>query len=70
MTCELKANEALGKKVATRLMDIAPEIKKLQESGAKSLREIAAGLNEASSPTARGGKWSAVQISRVLGRMT
>jgi DNA invertase Pin-like site-specific DNA recombinase len=64
-----KATEALGKRVASRLVDIAPEIQKLQENGARSLREIAAGLNAASIPTARGGKWSAVQVSRVLGRM-
>jgi hypothetical protein len=30
------------------------------------LRAIAAGLNERGIPAARGGKWSAVQVSRLL----
>jgi hypothetical protein len=39
----------------------------LQASGAESLRAIADGLNAAGIPTARGqGKWSAVQVSRLL----
>jgi hypothetical protein len=29
---------------------------------------IAAGLNEAGIPTARGGEWSAVQVQRVMSR--
>jgi len=39
-------------------------------AGATSLRAIAAGLNEQGIPTARGtGKWSAVQVARVLERL-
>jgi hypothetical protein len=42
-------------------------LKALQAAGATSLRAIAAGLNEQNIPTARGqGKWSAVQVARVL----
>jgi hypothetical protein len=33
---------------------------------AKSLRPIAAGLEERGIPAARGGKWSAVQVARLL----
>jgi hypothetical protein len=34
-----------------------------------SLRAIAAGLNEAGIPTARGGKWSSPQVMRILERL-
>jgi hypothetical protein len=34
--------------------------------GARSLRAIAAALNSQCIETPRGGKWSAVQVSRVL----
>jgi hypothetical protein len=43
-------------------------IAELQAAGATSLRSIAAGLNERGIPTARGSKWSAVQVMRVLDR--
>jgi DNA invertase Pin-like site-specific DNA recombinase len=46
---------------------VLPAISKLQASGARSLRQIAAGLNAAEIPTPRGqGEWSAVQVQRVL----
>jgi Recombinase len=41
-------------------------IKELQEAGCESLRAIAAGLEERGIPAARGGKWSAVHVSRQL----
>jgi hypothetical protein len=45
-------------------------IKRIQESGAESLRAIAAALNAEGIPTARGqSEWSAVQVSRVLARL-
>ena len=34
--------------------------------GCKSLRAIAAGLEERGIPAARGGRWSAVQVARLL----
>jgi hypothetical protein len=40
--------------------------KELQATGCESLRAIAAGLEERGIPAARGGKWSAVQVSRLL----
>ena len=47
--------------------DVLPAIAKLQASGAKSLRQVAAGLNAAEIPTPRGhGEWSAVQVQRIL----
>jgi hypothetical protein len=37
-----------------------------QADGCESLRAIAAGLEERGIPAARGGKWSAVQVARLL----
>ena len=47
-------------------MDLAPTIKELQAAGCESQRTIAAGLEERGIPAARGGKWSAVQVARLL----
>jgi len=60
------AVKALQARTKARLADLAPLIKDLQEARKTSLRAIAAGLNEQGIPTARGGKWSAVQVMRVL----
>jgi len=49
-----------------RAKDLLPIIRHVQDLGAASLRAIADGLNERSIPTARGGRWSAVQVKRVL----
>jgi DNA invertase Pin-like site-specific DNA recombinase len=60
--------EAVAKRADARAADLMPTIAELQAAGATSLRAIAAGLNERGIPTARGGKWSAVQVQRVLDR--
>jgi Recombinase len=52
-----------------RAADIGPTIKSLQAEGATTLRAIAAGLNAQGIPTARGGRWSAIQVMRVLARL-
>lgn len=49
--------------------DIAPVIADLRASGVTSLTSIAKALNERGIPTARGGKWQAVQVQRVLARL-
>ncbi|RWF77025.1 MAG: recombinase family protein [Mesorhizobium sp.] len=51
-----------------RATDLAPIIADIRASGASTLREIAAALNERNIPTTRGGIWSAVQVSRILTR--
>jgi DNA invertase Pin-like site-specific DNA recombinase len=51
---------------AKRAADLLPIIKSIKSEGAQSLREIADVLNERQIPTARGGRWSAVQVQRVL----
>jgi hypothetical protein len=43
-----------------------PIIKELHAAGFESLRAIAAALKERGIPTARGGKWSSVQVARLL----
>ena len=48
--------------------DAMPFIRDIQASGATSLRQIAAILNEGHIKTPKGGEWSAVQVSRVLAR--
>jgi DNA invertase Pin-like site-specific DNA recombinase len=60
--------EANRARAAARAADIAPVIADLQAAGTTSLQAIADGLNERSIPTARGGKWSATQVMRVLAR--
>jgi DNA invertase Pin-like site-specific DNA recombinase len=57
---------ALQAKARARAADLSPTVKELQAGGAESLRAIAAGLDERGIPAARGGKWSAVQVSRLL----
>ncbi len=47
-------------KAINRVADLAPILAEIQATGATSLREIAASLNERGIPTARGGHWSAV----------
>lgn len=59
------AKKAKADERAHLLSDVLAEIR---AGGASSLREIAAALNERGIPTARGGLWSAVQVSRVLAR--
>lgn len=54
--------------VKERTKDLAPIIADIQAAGASSLRQLAAGLNERGIPTARGTRWSAVQVKRVLDR--
>ena len=61
---------AVARIAAARAADIAPIVRELQTAGATSLRAIAAGLNDRSIPTANGGTWSAVQVSRLLQRLT
>ena len=46
--------------------DLVPIVQELQAAGCESLRAIAAGLEERGIPAARGGKWSAVQVARLL----
>jgi DNA invertase Pin-like site-specific DNA recombinase len=57
---------AVQERVRDRALDLAPTIQEFRASGCESLRAIAAGLEERGIPAARGGKWSAVQVMRLL----
>lgn len=65
-----KGNRASAKvrseQAQRRAADLLPVIAALRADGAMSLRQIAEGLNQRGIPTARGGEWSAVQVSRVV----
>ena len=56
-----------GEQAQRRAADLLPVIDAIKTDGAVSLRQIAEGLNQRGIATARGGEWSAVQVSRVLG---
>ena len=47
----------------------ADTVKEFQAAGCESLRAIAAKLAARGIPAARGGKWSAVQVYRLLERV-
>lgn len=65
----VRANESKAAKAARRTDDLAPIIRELQQGGATSLRALADGLTARGIPAARGGAWSAMQVSRVLARI-
>jgi hypothetical protein len=50
--------------------DLAPVIEAIRAQGITSAEGIAKALNERKIPTARGGKWQAVQVLRLLSTMT
>jgi DNA invertase Pin-like site-specific DNA recombinase len=56
----------MQRRARDRAMDLAPTIQELQAAGCESLRAIATGLEQRGIPAARGGKWSAVQVARLL----
>jgi len=57
---------ALQERARSRAADLASTLKELQADGCESLRAIASGLNDRGISAARGGKWSAVQVSRLI----
>ncbi|WP_170372384.1 recombinase family protein [Ruegeria arenilitoris] len=64
----MKRNDAVKANAQRRAEKIAGIVVPLREAG-KSLREIAGELDKAGVQTARGGKWSAAQVKRVLERL-
>ena len=61
-------NAAQTASAAEHAAIVAPAIREAQAARAKSLRAIAAVLNEKSIPTARGGRWEAAQVRNILRR--
>jgi DNA invertase Pin-like site-specific DNA recombinase len=63
LAASMVARAAKAQKLAA---DILPVIVAVEAAGAQSLRQIADQLNLRGIPAARGGQWSAVQVSRVM----
>lgn len=63
-----KRNEVLRDGARDRAKRIADVVEPMRSRGA-TLREIAEGLEKAGVPTARGGRWTAMQVKRVLDRL-
>jgi hypothetical protein len=59
---------ARGRQLLDAPQAAAPVIAELQAAGTTSLQAIADALNERRVPTVRGGKWHAMQVSRLLHR--
>ena len=58
--------EVRQQKAAARAADLLPVITELQAAGITSASALARALNDRDIPTARGGRWQAVQVQRVL----
>lgn len=52
-----------------RCAELAAEVQEIRKGGARSLREIAAGLNERHVRTTRGGPWHPSGVKRLLERL-
>ncbi|WP_311275228.1 recombinase family protein [Methylobacterium sp. WCS2018Hpa-22] len=65
---QAKGRAVLVARASDRAADVAGIIAEIRADGAVSLRQIADGLNSRGIPTAKGGTWSAVQVSRVLAK--
>lgn len=52
-------------RAAERRADLLPVVRSIRESGASSLRQMAATLNAQGVPAVRGGLWSAAQVQRL-----
>lgn len=64
----MKRNEAIKEQAQRRAEKLESIVSPMKQQGA-TLREIASALNAAGITTARDGKWSAVQVKRVLERL-
>ena len=64
----MKRNAAIKANAMVRATKVAGVVQPLRAQGA-SLREIASALNTSGVPTARGGRWQASQVKRVLERL-
>jgi DNA invertase Pin-like site-specific DNA recombinase len=62
------AARAKKEKADSHSANILPVIREIQNTGIKSLRGIARALTARGVGTARGGAWTAVQVSNMLGR--
>lgn len=66
---QAKGGAATKAKACDRAADLAPILAEIRAAGASSLRQVAEALNARGIPTARGGRWSAVQVQRAEARV-
>lgn len=64
-----EGNRVRSMKAKALATDLLPVITAIQDDGVISLHGIAKQLNIQGIPTTRGGKWQAIQVSRVLARV-
>lgn len=62
------ATAAAKAKAATRAADLRPYLERLKAEGITTLGGLAEKLNQKGVTTARGGKWTAAALKRVLER--
>ena len=63
------ATKAVKERAEQTAADLAHIMAELKDSGATSLRQIAAELNRREIPTARGGQWAASAVRNLLSRI-
>jgi DNA invertase Pin-like site-specific DNA recombinase len=68
-TVAAKGTAALRAKAKARAADLAPMIRAWQAAGITSQAGLARALDTAGVPSARGGKWSNVQVAALLARI-
>jgi DNA invertase Pin-like site-specific DNA recombinase len=66
----INANKKKAENAAGKARDLATYVREFQQAGVTSLRALADGLNARGLPAPRGGTWSAMQVSRVLARLS
>ena len=63
---QVRGRARQAQRAGERAQDLAPVIAVVRADGAASLRQIAGALDARGIPAARGGRWSAGQVRRVL----
>lgn len=63
---QARGRERQAQRARERAQDLAPILAEARATGAVSLRQIAAALNDRAVPAARGGVWTATQVRRAL----
>lgn len=66
---QTKGGAATKAKAVNRAADLLPVIADIRAAGATTLKAVADALNAKGIPTAKGGTWSPVQVSRVEARV-
>jgi Recombinase len=67
-TCSLRLAKLVLWSMCRQAVNVLPIVRELQASGLKSRAALAAALNARGVPTARGGRWSHVQVGAILAR--